>query len=427
MSLKKKGGFFQMKKIVSGIIALACATSMFAVDFAARVVMEGTVADGVIDINDKAQNEAQADSATKDSTLNFWNLSKKDQKDADALIMSVNGDKAGANFQFWYNYAGDDAALKVRTTNLWFKPIDMLKITVGDVSNKFYGETLDYWKSPDGMPAKDHATYSWSGFGTVEGAGILCEVTPISGLTAVAGITAGAGNNFAALAFNEVEDETYAAWGIGAKYDLTSLTGLPLNAGITYRDAGKDGVKIAAIGAEYGNRYGGGFYGMVNARLRFENFAYTKLDTSVGKIYTWNVDSALQGVAFDTMFRYASGAFNVMARFPVTIRGLVKDAESDGKKASDYGYEVVDPSWMSYEIKATYAIGAFSPYLDIENDNAVTFDDNFKESFLKMNVQPGVSFNVGTCAIDVGLKVTVPNEKGVNLAWAIPFNASVTF
>lgn len=409
-----------MKKIVSGIIALACATSMFAVDFAARVVMEGTVADGVIDINDKSQA-----TATKDSTLNVWNLSKKDQKDADALILSVNGDKAGANFQFWYNYDGSgSAALNVRNTNLWFKPIDMLKITVGDVSNKFYGETLDYWKSPDGMAAAGHATYSWSGFGTVEGSGILCEVTPISGLTAVAGITAGAGNNFFAAKFNEAEDETYAAWGIGAKYDLTGLTGLPLNAGITYRDAGKDGVKIAAVGVEYGNRYGSGFYGMVNTRFRFENFSYNKFDTSVFTSYTWEVENALQAVAFDTMFRYAAGAFNVMARFPITIR-TVGEVTADGKKATDYGY--VDPSWMSYEIKATYGIGMFSPYLDIENDNAVTFDDNFTESFLQMNVQPGVSFNIGTCAIDVGLKITIPNKEGVNLAWAIPFNASIAF
>lgn len=412
-----------MKKIVSGIIALACATSMFAVDFAARVVMEGTVADGVIDINDKTQA-----TATKDSTFNFWNLSKKDQKDADALIMSVNGDKAGANFQFWYNYDGSgSAALNVRNTNLWFKPIDMLKITVGDVSNKFYGETLDYWKSPDGMAAAGHQTYSWSSYGTVEGSGILCEVTPISGLTAVAGIAAGTANNFFAAKFNEAEDETYAAWGAGVKYDFSGLLSLPLNAGITYRDAGKDGVKIAAVGVEYGNRYGSGFYGMVNTRFRLENFEYTYVDPTVGAYgttYTFKAENVLQAVAFDTMFRYAAGAFNVMARFPVTIR-TVKDVVTDGKKLSETDY--VDPSWMSYEIKATYGIGMFSPYLDIENDNAVTFDDNFKESFLKMNVQPGVAFNIGTCAIDVGLKITIPNKEGVNLAWAIPFNASIAF
>ena len=114
-----------MKKIVMGAAALLCAASMFAVDFAATIKMAGDIAGGAV-------TEGTAD------TTYIWKLNSNDQKDADALVVSVNGDKAGANFQFWYNYAGNDADLKVRSTNLWFKPIDMVKVTVGDVSVKTY-------------------------------------------------------------------------------------------------------------------------------------------------------------------------------------------------------------------------------------------------------------------------------------------------
>lgn len=412
-----------MKKIVSGIIALACATSMFAVDFAAKVSMEGDVASGVIDINDKDQA-----TATKDGTLNFWNLGAVNQYDGkEFLTLTGNGDKSGATVAIGYPYkgTGDDMGLTVRGASLWFKPIDMVKVTIGNVEDITLRETMDYWKVPDGMAAAGHQTYSWSSYATVSGPGILAEVTPISGLRISAGIAAGTAKNFAELKFNEKEDETYTAWGIAAMYNLQGVINQPINVAVSFRDAGKDGVKIAAIGAEYGNRYGDGFYGMVNARFRLENWSYSYIDEStktpafIGTKHELTVENALQAVAFDTMFRYAAGSFNVMARFPVTIR-TVQNA-----KAIENGYK--DPSWMSYEIKASYGIGAFTPYLDIENDNAVTFDDNFTESVLKMNVQPGVSFNVGACALDLGLKIAVPNAKGTNLNWSIPFTTSVAF
>ena len=73
-----------MKKIVMGAAALLCAASMFAVDFAAKVQMAGSIA------------------KKNGDNVDFITLDKKDQKDADALVISASTDKAGANFQFWY-------------------------------------------------------------------------------------------------------------------------------------------------------------------------------------------------------------------------------------------------------------------------------------------------------------------------------------
>ena len=201
-----------MKKIVMGAAALLCAASMFAVDFAATIKMAGDIAGGAV-------TEGTAD------TTYIWKLNSNDQKDADALKLSVSGDQAGASFQFWYKYSNGAAPtaattadtnedgshkgtyttaittnsmLQVRSTSIWVKPIDQLKITLGDVSCGIFGEKLHYWKDPCG---NDYASASswdhgYSSYATVEGAGIAAELTPIDGLTVVAGIAAGCDTNF---------------------------------------------------------------------------------------------------------------------------------------------------------------------------------------------------------------------------------------
>ena len=412
-----------MKKIVGIIAAVTMAASVFAVDFNARVIMEGSIADGTIDIDGDKE---------KEGAVNFWKLNKKDQKDADALVLSANGDKAGAQFQMWYNYEGGDAAaLKIRSTSLWFKPIDMLKVTIGDVDVGTYKEMIDWWKVAVGNSASEHDNWGtggqWSSYATVSGAGLSVEVTPIDGLWLSAGVVATPDTNLAQIKFNGTKDETYGAYGVAAKYNLSNLLGLPMTAAISWRDSGKDSYKIAAIGADYGNNFAAGLYAMLNVRFFFEDFSYKTIDTDVSglpQMYTWTLNNALRGIAFDNYFKYSVGALNVQARLPVTVR-TVKDLKGD-KKASAWGLPE-DPSYMCYEVKVTYAFDSFNAYLDIENDNACTFNSAAKETFLNMNVQPGVTFNVGTCALDVGLMIDVPNAKGANIGWSIPFTASVAF
>lgn len=376
-----------MKKIVGIIAAAAMAASVFAVDFNARVYMTGNIANGTIDSNGDDK---------KEGAVNFWNLAKQDQKDADALVLSANGDKAGAQFQMWYQYTGGDAALNIRSTSLWFKPIDMLKVTIGDVDVGTYCEQIDCWKVATGKKASD---FGYSSYATVNGAGLSAELTPIDGLWITAGVVAAPGNNMASITFNDnKEDETYGAYGVATKYSFNNLLGIPLSAAISWRDEGKNNAKILAIGGDYSN---GGFYGMLNARLRFEK------ETELS-------DVSLGGIALDNYFKYSVGALNIQARLPITIRG--------------FGSDKTDLSYMYYEAKVTYAFDSFNVYLDIENDHACIFDKNSaKETFLDMNVQPGVTFNVGSCALDVGLNVDVPNKKTANIEWSIPFTASVAF
>ncbi len=394
-----------MKKIV-GILAVAAtfASSMFAADFAARAVMEGNIAGG------------KKDEAT------IWSLSAKEQKDGDALIVSVNGDNAGAQFQMWYKYdASGSAPLNIRNTNIWFKPIDMLKVTVGDVSVGTLKEMIDYWKVGSGERADAHKPWTWSSYASVEGPGLSLELTPIAGLWLNAGVTAKPGTTFATIKKDSFE---YAGYGVAAKYTFADF---PLNAAISWRDAGKGKEKILAVGAEYGNNYSDGFFGMLNVRMRFEDVKWESTDKNFvepGKILkrTWDCGTVLSAIVFDDYFKYSVAGLSIQLRAPVTIR-LVNDMDGE-VKASAFGYS--DPSWMAYELYVSYPIDAVTTYLDVENDNAITFNDKFADKVLQMNIKPGVKFNVGACSLDMGVQISLA-EGAKDVSWSVPFLAALAF
>ncbi len=398
-----------MKKIIAGAVAVACAASMFAVDFAARNYMSGSIAGG-----------------DKDSAY-IWKLNASDQKDADALVLSVAGETAGAAMQFWYKYDGisnnsgtagthdqeswgdpqevfgirgsSNQVLRVRSVSVWFKPIDMLKITVGDVSTKLFGETLHYWKDPAGT-AWDQYYNGYSGYGTVEAPGINIDVTPIDGLLVTAGIAPGTDKNF--VSFVKDADASVLAYGAGVKYDLNGVAGIPLAVGIEFRSAGTKAEKVLGIGASYGNRYGEGFYGMVEGRLRMNEGNSEKLD----------------GITINNHFRFAAGAFSAQLRAPVTIR-------TAGTKE--------DPSWLAYSAEVAYGLNSFTPYFlfgnDLDNKYAYKLSEDFGKSFALI-LKPGVRFNVGAASFDIAAKFDIaPKYDGDTnaFAWSLPFELSLAF
>ena len=408
-----------MKKIVMGAAALLCAASMFAVDFAATVKMEGDIAGGAVT------------EATNDATY-IWKLNKKDQKDNDALKLSVSGDQAGASFQFWYNYSGSDADLKVRSTSIWVKPIDQLKITIGDVSCGTFGNKLDYWKDPVG---NDHTRASlwvlgYSSYATVEGAGIAAELTPIEGLTVVAGIAAGCDTNFITFTEN-VSQATVKAYGASVMYNLSSVAGIPVNVGVSWRDAGTDAEKVLAIGADYGNAYADGFYGMLNARMLFQRDIWwgTSLSES-GKDYK------LTGIAFDNFFQYKAGAMTIALRAPFVLRGLAGETGAHVKLDASN-----DPSYMYWSLKFSYALDGLTVYVGAGSDyddsnNAWVFWKEKAENSFNVTIHPGVTFNIGAVAFDIGARFDIKDAVASTttagayvrpFAWSIPFLATIGF
>ena len=408
-----------MKKIV-GILSAAAvlATSVFAVDLAANVHMTADVLSG-----DKDHVE-------------FFELNKKEQKDNDALVLSANLDNAGAQFQFWYEYDGSgDMALKVRSTSLWFKPIDMLKVTVGDIDVGIYKEMLHFCKDPNGHKVDLYKPSEWggwayyynsySGTAVAAGSGFLCELTPIDGLWIGLALAAGAGthsypdwnsSDTASIILTWADgtaDENkfkYREWGVGAKYDLNGLAGIPLSVGVSWRDTGKGNFKLLGIGADYGNRWAEGLYAMVNGRLRFNDVRNGEQKGS----------GTLDGVTIDNYFRYGVGAFEAQLRAPVTIR-LTGDDD--------------DPSWLVWSAEVSYRLDGFTPYLLFGNDlnsvGAYDLSDKFGDTF-GMQIQPGARFSVGACAIDAGVKLEIVSKKdngndNLGFKYSVPVTLDITF
>ncbi len=375
-----------MKKIV-GILgaAVMLASSVFAADMAAKVYMTGDLASG-----------------DADNGVNFFKLNAVDQKDADALVVSANGDNAGAKFQFWYNYSGSGKAdLVVRSTSLWFKPIDMVKITLGDVEGDGYTEQIHWWQDATGASLAQASGWDgrWSNCNTASGAGFEVEVTPISGLTAKLTVAPGTGNVFA-----NTKTEGTAAYGVSLAYSFADLTGLPISAQLAWRDEGaKRNRSILAVGADYGAAFGAGFYGFLNARFYF--------DSDNGS-WSHNGDNKLRGICLDNYLKYSVGNLKVMACVPVTIRVSGEDG---------------DTSFMTFDLKATYGIGAYTPYLEIMNNgnageySPIAFDGSTN---FYVAVKPGVTFNVGSCSLDVAFLAEIGKDS---FKWSVPFTAGVAF
>ena len=443
-----------MKKIVMGAAALLCAASMFAVDFAATVKMAGDIAGGAVT------------EATNDATY-IWKLNSNDQKDNDALKLSVSGDQAGASFQFWYKYTSGTAPtatttasgttyttaittnsmLQARSTSIWVKPIDQLKITIGDVSCGTFGNKLDYWKDPVG---NDHTRASswvlgYSSYATVEGAGIAAELTPIEGLTVVAGIAAGCDTNFITFTEN-VSQATVKAYGASVMYNLSSVAGIPVNVGVSWRDGGTDAPKILAVGADYGNAYADGFYGMLNARMFFDygvktggwyNYVFHNPNVAnAEKVYK------LTGIAFDNFFQYKAGAMTIALRAPFVLRGLAGKATENWAGGNSVDMDAsIDPSYMYWSLKFSYALDGLTVYVGAGSDyddnlNAWVFTKENAADTFNVTIHPGVTFNVGACAFDIGARFDIKDAVASTVtagakvrpfAWSIPFLATIGF
>lgn len=375
-----------------GIAAVACAASMFAVDISSTVKMDTTI----------VGNNGDA--------VEFLKVNKKDQKDSDALIFSASTDKAGGQFQLWYNFDGTDGqndykdwtkaekgtsagawednnlevgphGLRIRSVNVWFKPIDMIKVTVGNINMESYKERIFWWHGVRG--GKD-----WTGFGGdyIAGVGAKAEITPIEGLAIEVGVLPGIDTAFISTAKNY----GYKGYGVKAKYSLEALsvTGI-------FVDNGKDANKFAGIGADFGN-WGTPYYGFANVGLFLNK-------------------DGLVGFALDDYISYRIDAFTIQAHIPFV---MFKELDSWVPQAGKWR-----PA-MFVSVKALYAMDGFTPYLLITNEpdgaaNQWKLDD-FK---FVMTFQPGVTFNVGTAAFDIAARIDV--EEGKDVSWKVPCGITV--
>ena len=391
-----------MKKLVTAACMAVCAASLAsAVTVKASTVMEGSVMEQDTD---------------KDHEFHLFHLNDRDQKDEDSLLFEINGERAGAYFRGFYKYTdkgGDGYDFKMRNPRVWFKPIDMLKITVGDVSSQTYVERINWWKTQTGE--KGIMDKCFSSFATLENAGFLLTLTPIDGLEANLGFATGCADDWFYSKEDRNKDDgtiNYHAYGASVKYKLTN----DVSAAIAWRDKGRKNEKVLAIGADYGYSNWKPVGGFLNVRLNFNSN------------YSERVE--LRAIVFDNYFKYTLDNLVLEAALPVTVR-----LANDVSKAQCEG----DPSYMTFDVRATYNQDWGSPYLRLYNNDGdvgahgwapIVFKDYIGDAF-GMVVQPGAKFSFDGCNIDIGLRgkmTSVRESKGDHyFGWSIPVEVRVNF
>ena len=138
-----------MKKIV-GLLAAAAvlATSVFAADVSAKVRVGGKIFDMDATKTNKDGNEATGFSLFNADTVSHT-------YDAPFATLSTSTDNAGGTVKF----VGDENGINAGDVQVWFKPIDVLKIQAGSHDIAMNKETID-WTEHHGEQA--YGTYGYS-------------------------------------------------------------------------------------------------------------------------------------------------------------------------------------------------------------------------------------------------------------------------
>lgn len=121
-----------------GIAAVAMAVSMFAADVSAKARLEGSLADydgdkfSVLKLN-------KQDAPAHNQILNF----------------STSGDNYGASFKF-YNKLNEKDAVADAKYQIWFKPVSLLKITLGQWEVNLNQEQIGWYRANQGKLDPDY-------------------------------------------------------------------------------------------------------------------------------------------------------------------------------------------------------------------------------------------------------------------------------
>jgi hypothetical protein len=424
-----------MKKIVMGIAAVAMAASMFAVDFAATTKVKGDIA--AVEMDDSGK--------TTVTSIKLGGVENTAQKDTDLLEVAFTGDNAGASFKFWTNVA--ESAVTMRGLKVWFKPIDSLTVSTGNTGLSLYTERLNWWKVPCGASFWQSRTWDhrWSSAAALkdDALGITAEFN-MNGLYVGAGIAPGSDAFFftdANLAAKKDAagnpDASNAAYGVVAKYQIMDN----VSAGVAWRDDGTGNAKILTVGADFGN-WGTPYYGFLQGKVYF--------DDHIGWGYYDNdwmeKEPTLAGICIDNYISYNLGSVKLEATAPITIRGLWK-SKVENRTYNTKDGTLDDPTYMTLRVKATIPMDAISLYVvagsfeGFNNGPAALastdkdagdvgnmpwrLDGKFMDYF-SMYGNVGVTFNVGSCALDLGVEVGYSAEVKKTVI-AIPFSAQVKF
>lgn len=381
------------------ILSLCAATSVIAAnalayDATAKITMEGFILE---ETQEKDSN----------GVYEFFKLNPMSVGEKNGIEIGFDGGIAGGSFKLTYAIDGASKAedgwdVSAKGTNIWFKPIDQLKLKFGYVGTNNFLCEREYNAKVGNPFALNHRKANASDENVkplyvtnadVDEMGFYVGVSPIENLILSAAIAPGIGNSGLVLD----SEKSYAPWGVTAEYIWNDFI-----FEAAFRDNGSKKWKQVRLGAGYETE---NLFAFVQPVFALE---YYKKSNSY----------MFSGICADLYGEYT--LFDVLklsAHLPVTFR--LTGSEKD-------------PSYFEYFIKAAYNFGEkgliddVTVYAQVESLDAVTLDSLMSDS-ITLETKVGTSFKVGYCCTDLGLSVQIhsENESSEKVTFAIPFSVKI--
>ena len=377
-----------MKKIIA-ITAMVAAAAGIAFAAEANVTARGSI--------NVLQFESTDGAKPKVFTIDNTNNDHYEW-DQGGLKFDFSGEKAGGSFVM----DGHDGTY-IESMTVWCKPIEMLKLSVGDQNVATNVETID-----------------WSKLYNVDTKGFGVTLSPVEGFNfdlifgkdgygdwlaneelarILAKASYGADFGTASVVFGyKGETITAAKAATDATYGWVDHDDDPSTApqwlaiaGSAATDAVKNKDSELVFGAGYsGNAGPVSFFADVAATIKPQ------------------ADKAFDSVGFDAFATFAQDALTAKAY----VKANIKPNEDDSKKKAD----------VAFKLKGEYNLGAVTPYIVIKSDDLIVDD-----GLIGLTVKPGFTTNVGECAIDVAVEAVVKSAKGTDFKVGVPVSFKVKF
>lgn len=395
--------------VIFSLVLFASTASIFALSAEARIILTGNF----VEETQKTDEIAEYD---------VFKLNSKPQKDDDGIVVDFSGGTFGGRLALWYQFdqktANEGSALSFRRSNIWFKPLENLKFTVGFVGNdQLYKERIDEWKVGNPFNLNEREWTKHPGYincSDVDEMGFGVEYRPMDGWIMTAGMsrkwgTTPGGFDAPFWQFDGI-DSMFSAWGITSRYYRDNFCYQ-----LSFRDNGSKDWKVAraAVGYE-----ANGIYAFVQPCFGIDWVAAEE-------------KYKMTGLCFDLYGEYKIGSWAFIGRCPVTLR-FTKDDN--------------DPSYFEYLLYAKYNFGTignmgdFSTYLSVGSLNHdgdkpyafYKFGEGFTDS-VNFDAKAGVIFMVGAVEFDVAFELLYNSNDYMNTydhvrcEWRVPFTTEIRF
>ncbi len=354
-----------MKKIVGILAAAAVAASAFAVDFSAGVRLEGSLFN------------------YKDNTVSLFKEAHVNEFYHAPISFSISDDKAGGQLKLSNVKSGDVVdgkdVVKADAWSIWFKPVDILKITVGRWSTNLNQEHIDWCNSDSGIEKDGYAL-------SLSTAGFSWDIFLASG-----------NNNWFLAANTNGGDPTIAEFYTKVQYaadfgtvnaffnGANNFKDFRFGAGFNFGSTLPVGLWINAIGTYAGNDF---------QRIRAEADVSTKFG-SIG----WEL--------------FLAGGYDMKAgtqNYNDTFTGV------EGWHVGGTYYRADPAAFLGFFTKFSIPADALNFYVILKDGDVLAKD-------FSMTVKPGFTTNVGCCAIECAVDLTLSKTFAID----VPVNFKVNF